>query len=364
MDGLAIVSFISASLFLMLGLFVLTEGLKRRKAFIWLGLFFLVLAYNFLDGALLFSNFYLSNSSLILWEDPFLLLHGPSIFFFAHAIRTNRTWKPTFTLHFVPFIVAFSAVMYFHISSTHEERITLLGNISSIELSVQTLLGFIPVFIYLLAYVLVSRKILFQAQKELKLYYSTVEINWALDAVNLLLVLVLLAVFSTVSRIFPLPWLQILTLALVVISSIVLIARLLTKGLRTPIFLPPVHTTKSNLIDEEATSALFERIELLLREKELFKNPALTLKDLSDHLLESDRAVSFAINRLAGTHFYDYINRFRIESAKQLLSSPPDPNMTILEIMYQVGFNSKSSFNTQFKKITGLSPSSYKKNRR
>lgn len=56
-----------------------------------------------------------------------------------------------------------------------------------------------------------------------------------------------------------------------------------------------------------------------------------------------------------------FINNFRIEKAKFLLSNPKEHEETVLEVMYDVGFNSKSSFFTIFKQKTGLTPSQFKK---
>jgi AraC-like DNA-binding protein len=50
-----------------------------------------------------------------------------------------------------------------------------------------------------------------------------------------------------------------------------------------------------------------------------------------------------------------------VEEAKRLLSHPSDPKVTVLEVMYQAGFNSKSSFNTAFRKIEQTTPGAYKK---
>jgi len=56
------------------------------------------------------------------------------------------------------------------------------------------------------------------------------------------------------------------------------------------------------------------------------------------------------------------ISNIRIEEAKRLLTNPKDKKITVLEVMYEVGFNSKSSFNTLFKKYTGVTPSEIKRN--
>ena len=67
------------------------------------------------------------------------------------------------------------------------------------------------------------------------------------------------------------------------------------------------------------------------------------------------------INETVGQNFFDFVNRYRIEEAKKLLANPADKKITVLEVLYEVGFNSKSSFNTLFKKHTGLTPSEFKK---
>ena len=60
-------------------------------------------------------------------------------------------------------------------------------------------------------------------------------------------------------------------------------------------------------------------------------------------------------------NFVGFVNQYRIEMAKDKLRNISDRGETILEIMYDVGFNSKSSFNTLFKQNTGLTPSDFRK---
>ena len=57
----------------------------------------------------------------------------------------------------------------------------------------------------------------------------------------------------------------------------------------------------------------------------------------------------------------DFVNEFRIKEAKSILKDPSKKEFTVLEILYEVGFNSKSSFNTAFKKHTGLTPTQFRK---
>jgi len=85
----------------------------------------------------------------------------------------------------------------------------------------------------------------------------------------------------------------------------------------------------------------------------------LSLQKLAIGLHLPEKRLSLLINKHIGKHFFDYVNEFRINEAKSLLKE--QPGLTVLEILYQVGFNSKSSFYTAFKKETFQTPTNYRK---
>ena len=85
----------------------------------------------------------------------------------------------------------------------------------------------------------------------------------------------------------------------------------------------------------------------------------LKLDDVAEMLLITPHQLSEFVNDYMGTNFAGYVNNYRIEEAKQLLSS--DPDKSVLEIGLEVGFGSKPSFNTIFKHKTGMTPSEYRK---
>jgi YesN/AraC family two-component response regulator len=92
-----------------------------------------------------------------------------------------------------------------------------------------------------------------------------------------------------------------------------------------------------------------------------YLEPELTLDQLASRLSLKPRILSQTINEILGQNFFDFINRFRIKEASRLLTNPPDEKTTIQEIYYEAGFHSKSSFNTLFKKYTGLTPREFRK---
>mgnify|MGYP000704698994 FL=1 len=88
----------------------------------------------------------------------------------------------------------------------------------------------------------------------------------------------------------------------------------------------------------------------------------LSLRGLSDHTKISSNYISQVINQKTDSHFFDFINHFRVNAAMERLGDEHEKN-SILDIAYSVGFNSKSTFNTAFKRQTGLTPSEFRKNK-
>ncbi len=100
------------------------------------------------------------------------------------------------------------------------------------------------------------------------------------------------------------------------------------------------------------------KLQLAMAEERIYTRSNLRLRDLCHHLHESTHYVSQVINQSFGASFYELMNRYRIEAAKQLLVEKPQ--LPVLEVALEVGFNSKSPFNMAFKKATGVTPREYR----
>ena len=101
-----------------------------------------------------------------------------------------------------------------------------------------------------------------------------------------------------------------------------------------------------------------------MEKEKLYTETELTLKQLADKLQYPTYQVSQAINEGLGKNFYDLINSHRVEEAKRLLADPKNQNYTILSVGFEAGFNSKTTFNTVFKKFTGVTPTEYRDQKR
>ena len=116
---------------------------------------------------------------------------------------------------------------------------------------------------------------------------------------------------------------------------------------------------KSGLSEEKADE-YYQKLILLMEEEKIFKQIKLTLGELAEMISISSHNLSEVINTKTGMNFLDFINRYRIEEVKKEIIKPENDNLTLLAVAMDVGFNSKSSFNTLFKKYVGLTPSKYR----
>lgn len=104
-----------------------------------------------------------------------------------------------------------------------------------------------------------------------------------------------------------------------------------------------------------------QKLQNLMDTKKPFLDSSLSLNTLAEQTGITTKHLSQIINQSFDLNFNDFINKYRIEECKNILSSSNGNNKNLLEIAYEVGFNSKATFNTSFKKFTGMTPSAYLK---
>jgi AraC-like DNA-binding protein len=106
---------------------------------------------------------------------------------------------------------------------------------------------------------------------------------------------------------------------------------------------------------------ILERATVHILENESFKKLKYSLTDLANETGIRERHISQAINEIRNQNFIDFINGFRVGYAKKFLIEEGHRDKTILYILYEAGFNSKTTFNVVFKKHTGQTPSNFRK---
>ncbi|GAA6136994.1 hypothetical protein NBRC116583_07410 [Arenicella sp. 4NH20-0111] len=115
---------------------------------------------------------------------------------------------------------------------------------------------------------------------------------------------------------------------------------------------------KNAQLSDGETQAIAGKLVTAMKDKQLFRTPGLTLRDLTDELDISQNKASQVLNSHLDIGFYDFVNSWRVAQAKLLIVEEPK---SLIDIAYEVGFNSKSTFNAAFKKHAGQTPSQFKK---
>jgi AraC-like DNA-binding protein len=115
-------------------------------------------------------------------------------------------------------------------------------------------------------------------------------------------------------------------------------------------------------MSEESFSFFKDQIADFMEKGQPYLNPEFTLQKLSREIALPSYLTSHVINKGHNTNFSDFINSYRIDLAKSKLGSSSYNHIKISEIAYECGFNSLSSFNTSFKKQTGMTPSQFRTN--
>lgn len=114
-------------------------------------------------------------------------------------------------------------------------------------------------------------------------------------------------------------------------------------------------------VDDLDLHKIKDNLLTLMESEVLYLDGELNLLKLSEKLSISSHQLSYVINEGFGENFFNFVNKYRVEKAKELLIDPAYEHLNIIAIGYDAGFNSKTAFNTTFKKMTGLTPTEYKK---
>ena len=295
----------------------------------------------------------------------FIFLAAPTFYFYVKSLAfVDFRLRKIHILHLLPFaVVTLVFVYYYHIQSPDTKRSILLGSNYFPKYFWIVLNG--TVFSQILIYFIFDFSILKDYRMEIRQQFSSVK-NINLSWLSFILYAFIISWISSVVVFFSRYYFGTILDILVFLNFFAFFAFfnfIFYKGLAHPEIFSGIEE-KPKYISSKLTSADAEmyltKLRYFMGNNKPYLNPALTLKELSSELSVPPRHISQIINEHMQSNFYDFISKYRIEEAKSILSDPSS-NKTVLEILYAVGFNSKSSFNTAFKKITGVTPSRFKK---
>ncbi|MGE8290072.1 MAG: helix-turn-helix domain-containing protein [Sphingobacterium sp.] len=372
---LVIVNIVSLFISLFLAFFLFSLKTKYKTSNLLFAVFLLLNAIDVSEP--LFNMMVDGPSNLGMFRSTFVFLQIPIFYLYIISVcYADFKLKPKYLLHLLPFLIVNLILLPRFYTVDAASKMSFIQNRQSmIEFQFIHILIHFQIIIYMITVFRVLRK-----SKKLYLEnYAGKNIssyNWLFQFAIVMTILYLVALLKNIFKFSDYPhiaeWLKIGLL----VSCLFIFCWYLFKALNNPELFRNIDSKLklvSELVSEEKSShqSMMDEVEqneeiLKLRrymvEKKPFLNPSLTIQDVSNDIEIPIRDLSLLINHQIGQHFYDFVNSYRIENAMDILKDDTKNKVTILEILYEVGFNSKSSFNTAFKKHTGDTPTSYRKN--
>ncbi len=363
---LQLIALITVFISILLSFFLFTVKTKNTLANRLFGLFIILCATD-ISG--LFLSHYLN---LLIFSKTFTFLFVPSFFLYVLSISySNFRLKYKHLFHAIPFMLYFLILVTFlftdknGLESYYFKKTEWIFFV--VILKIQTFLYIISIIlilrkyknVYLENYTSGSTNIYKWLYKIIFVFIITLPITIAKDSLFL----------SNYDNIFTWASIVLVSIALFMFCWFVLKAlynpelfRGIDSNLQTVEQIQKQEAVQFN--ETENNTEIIAQIHYLKKymiEQKPYLNSKLTLQQLAIQLNTDARELSILINQHIGQHFFDFINEYRLKKAMQILHNSSKKELSIQQILYDVGFNSKSSFNTAFKKYTGHTPTEYRK---
>ncbi|MCA0932728.1 helix-turn-helix domain-containing protein [Lutimonas saemankumensis] len=323
------------------------------------------MAWNMGDLTLQMNDVILNWGFLQVIDSGFFLLYGPIIYIYAQGvIFKDFKLSKTHLLHLIPYLLL---TLFLFVAGNPSPK-TSAEFISS-DLPWQFYLGSILIYLHFYVYMVMTYRSLWKYRQVIKNKYSQIEkinLDWLSFALN---TFVLITIISFVHNFIPLAnnmTVFLITLILLLIFIFYFVNKVILDALRQPEIFSGINQKETSRYQgSKLTSSQIkeykERLIELFNTEKTFLDPEVSLKDLSEKLSISSKNLSQVINQSFDKSFFDFINSYRIKEAQHIFKEAKDDKMTVMEVMFDVGFNSKSSFNTAFKKETGQTPTEFRK---
>jgi AraC-like DNA-binding protein len=298
-----------------------------------------------------------------------IFLFGPLLFLYTKSILdSNFKWKPKYWLHFIPYLIQllFNIPLYTAPARLWENFIT---DFLSGKLPIRSFekIAYAVQDIHLLVYLVIIYLWINESKKKFGnaqfIISISARITW-IKQLTFCLAIFLITVFSLYLSVllhgFYMPVTNYIY-TLVISSVIYFIAY---KMILKPelIILDFTKKYKSyKVFDNDEGEDYVKKIKIQLEEHKIFTNPELKLADFATLIGLPQHQLSKLINEKFGKSFNDLINEYRVQEFINRINEPQSQNLSVFGLALDVGFNTKSSFNNIFKKITGKTPSEFRK---
>lgn len=344
-----------------------------------LGIWLVFMSIHLLSYYLYYLGYWQKYPHLIGITHPFPLLYAPFLYLYVvFSLRADQHFRLNDYLHFLPFLVTYLCMFPFFFGYTTEEKLMIDNEDFNSSYQYFFVVTFLIYIVSGVVYSVLAYRKIANYQKLINenfAYEDEISLQWLRFIIISLGGICLVAtVVSVLQYVFEFDFgfnsdLIAFTLIVILIASIGFLG-IRYQGIFTEkaiqsrdiVETKPAEYKRSGLKQPEAQS-LHEQLLQLMDNKKPYLEPKLTLGQLAEQLGTSTNNLSQIINQYEEKNFYDFVNTYRIKEFIKQANDPKNKNFNILGLALDAGFNSKSSFNQVFKKITGETPSEFLKSK-
>ncbi len=333
---------------LILGGIVLFKSRFQSKDSVFITLMIIISTLLVLGQFLISIQYHLKWPTIFIFITGLPLLTGPYLFYYLKSKLSKPISSLVFSAHHLPFVLYLTLIIIvIKISFANEMILFIEKSIPNKKEAYEniSLIGLLKV-IHLLMYTVAASGFLIKYGNRKTKGLKDILIFFIIS--QMLLWILIFSKNQYVDEVFIL--LQVGFLYLIGYHSL----------LKNATFIEN-RKYQSSSLDSNEVKEIFGRIEARIKIDELYRDPDFSLKKLSQLTGFSEHQISQSINQITGENFSIFINNYRIEKAKELLFSESHNHLKIISIAFEAGFNNKNSFNEHFKRVVGITPSSYKK---
>ncbi len=351
-------------------LFAVIIGVKKgnRTTNRLLASLILVLVFIILSSILLSVNAYYFYPHLYGIFPKVYFALGPLLYMYIRSsISPDFIFNKKCMLHFIPLIINYSLEIPFYFQDSSEKLSRYLTNISDPQATFKVYL--VIRMIHIVIYLILSYNILKRHNRRILHIHSNIDLIRLKWMKNLLISFTTILITHFTFYILAIKG-GVMYFKITHIFGLWETCLLLFIGYKGFIQ-PEIFSGNGNFditekygqsgLTPEQADAYLEQLTSYMENKKPYLESELTIQSLSRKTQIPPRYLSQILNKNLSQNFYDFINQYRTEEVKQRLLLPEYNHYTILGIAYDVGFNSKSTFNSVFKKNTETTPSQYRK---
>jgi AraC-like DNA-binding protein len=334
----------------------------------WLAFLLFTLFFLLIDESLFENKIYEQYPHLLGLDSFFIFATAPALYLsVSHYVSLDKKFKKLDFLHFIPTFL-FLPIVILTIFQSAETKLQLIKETNipaQNDSDIVLYMLWLQIGIYwILAFLKIKKH-----QKNIKLFASNtskIDLNWLkyfLFGIGFMVLLWILESLNDTNKVIAL-----LSVSGYFIGTYVLGYFALRQEEIYPFKTVEIEEikdiieetpTKQPRISEDDLIILKEKLSNLMFSEKIFLDESLNLPKLADKMQISSHKLSYLLNEGFGENFFQFVNRHRIDEAKRLLISPKYEQLSMIGIAFESGFSSKTTFNTTFKKITGISPSEY-----